>query len=105
MDSRTAGRNLRDERTWRRLVYVVLFVIAFNVVEVILWALLIVQFLSKLFSGRPIARAAEFGQQLATYAHQIVRFLTFHSDDTPWPFAPWPDDAPRDGDEDSSGSG
>lgn len=90
MDSDTARKNLKDERTWRRLVYIVLFLIAFNVVEMILWALLIVQFLSKLFSGRPIARAAEFGGQLASYAHQVVCFLTFSADHTPWPFAPWP---------------
>ena len=94
MDSNTAASHLKDERTWRRLVYIVLFAIAFNVVEVILWALLVVQFLARLFSGRPIERAAVFGQNLASYVYQIVCFLTFRTDETPWPFAPWPDGPP-----------
>jgi len=73
----------------------VLFAIAFNVVEMVLWALLLVQFLARLFSGKPIERASVFGQNLASYAYEIVRFLTFRSDETPWPFAPWPDGPPN----------
>jgi len=94
MHSNTAAKNLKDERTWRRLAYIILFIIAFNVVEVILWALVAVQFLARLFSGRPIERASVFGQNMASFAYQIVCFLTFRTDETPWPFAPWPDGPP-----------
>lgn len=91
MDPHTAANNLKNEQLWRRLAYIVVFVIAFNVAELVLWAVVAVQFLSRLFSGRPIERAAVFGQGLASYAYQIVCFLTFRTDQTPWPFAPWPD--------------
>ncbi|MDA1133181.1 MAG: DUF4389 domain-containing protein [Proteobacteria bacterium] len=91
MDPHTAANNLKNEQLWRRLAYIVVFVIAFNVAELVLWAVVAVQFLSRLFSGRPIERASVFGQGLASYAYQIVCFLTFRTDQTPWPFAPWPD--------------
>ena len=95
MDPETAAKNVLNENVWRRLVYIVLFAVAMNVVWMILWALVLVQFLSRLFSGKSIERAAEFGQNLATYAYEVVRFLTFRTDETPWPFAAWPHAAPQ----------
>ena len=94
MDADTAAKNLKSEATWRRLVYMIVFIIAFQVVEAVLTAVVVVQFLAKLFSRKPIERASVLGQNLASYVYQIVLFLTFRSDDTPWPFAPWPDGPP-----------
>ena len=94
MDADTAARNLKNDATWRRLVYMIVFVIAFQVSEAVLWAVVVVQFLSKVFSGKPIERASAFGQNLASYVYQIIVFLTFRSDETPWPFGPWPDGPP-----------
>jgi hypothetical protein len=38
---------------------------------------------------------------LASFVFQTIRFLTFASDDMPWPFSPWPDGASGD-DEDTT---
>ena len=40
-----------DRATWTRLVYIMLFIVAFNVGEFVLWAMVAVQFLSKLLTG------------------------------------------------------
>ncbi len=89
-------RSERDESIWLRLVFMILFAIAFNVAEFVLFVVACIQFLVKAFSGRVLAAGTEFGQNLATYIYEIIRFLTFRSNDMPWPFAPWPDGAPDD---------
>ncbi len=89
-------RNERDESIWLRLVFMILFAIAFNIAEFVLFVVACIQFLVKAFSGRVLAAGTEFGQNLATYIYEIIRFLTFRTNDMPWPFAPWPDGAPDD---------
>jgi hypothetical protein len=43
-----------------------------------------------LFTGATNARLREFGQSLAVFIYQIVLFVTFNSDERPFPFGPWP---------------
>ena len=37
---------------------------------------------------------AGFGQSLATYTYQIVMYLTFNTEEQPFPFADWPSGPP-----------
>lgn len=61
MDPEAVAKDILNENIWRRLVLVVLFAVALNVVWMILWALVLVQCLSRLFSGKAVERAAAFG--------------------------------------------
>jgi hypothetical protein len=70
------------------------FAIAFNVAEVVLWAITAVQFLFKLFTGVANQQLRGFGQSLGTFMYDVILFLTFRSDEKPFPFAPWPNGAP-----------
>ena len=88
-------KNLAESSTWLRLIYIILFVVIFNIVEFVLWVVVLVQFLAKLFTGNVIAQVSALGQILATYIYQIVLFLTFKSDEMPYPFGPWPSAAPE----------
>jgi hypothetical protein len=82
--------NVTKGETWMRLVYMVLFAIVLNVAEVVVAVIAVVQFVSKLFSGQINQQLAEFGEGLSIYFRQIIAFLTFRTDDKPFPFAPWP---------------
>lgn len=86
----------RGESIWLRLVFMILFAIAFNVAELVLFVVACVQFLTKALTGRVLSNGTAFGQSLATYVYEIIRFQTFRTDDMPWPFAPWPHGAPDD---------
>ncbi len=55
----------------------------------------IFQFLSLLFSEKPNRPLVTFGQNLNTYQYQINQFLTVNSEMYPFPFADWPDSAPK----------
>ena len=90
-------RNLTNGATWIRALYMVLFGVAFYVAEFVLIFVAVVQFLFKLFGGSTLARLEAFGAQLAAYMRDVVAFLTFASEEKPFPFAAWPEaeTAPR----------
>ncbi|MGH8512285.1 MAG: DUF4389 domain-containing protein [Gammaproteobacteria bacterium] len=35
-------------------------------------------------------RLVDFGQRLSTYIYQLLVYVTFKSDDKPYPFSDWP---------------
>ena len=83
-------RNVKDKDTWLRFVYLVVFGVAFYLSILLTFATSIFQFLAKLFGGHSFAGMSEFGENLAAYQAQVTRFLTFASDEKPFPFAPFP---------------
>ena len=85
--------HLSAKSTWIRLLYMILFVVAFNVAEIVTGVVVVVQFLFKLITGQANAQLLGFGHALAIYFRQIVAFLTYDSEDMPFPFAPWPEGA------------
>ncbi len=85
--------HLSNKSTWMRLLYMILFVIAFNVAEIVTGVIVVVQILFKLFTGQVNEQLQSFGHKLAIYFRQTVAFLTYDTEDMPYPFAPWPEGA------------
>jgi hypothetical protein len=83
-------KNVKDKDTWLRFVYLVVFGVAFYLSILLTFATSVFQFLAKLFSGSPFSGLAEFGENMAVYQGQVTRYLTFASDEKPFPFAPFP---------------
>ncbi|MCL2469001.1 MAG: DUF4389 domain-containing protein [Alphaproteobacteria bacterium] len=83
-------KNVKDKDTWLRFVYLVVFGFAFYLSIILTFAVSIFQFLAKLFSGKSFDGLATFGANLATYQAQVTSFLTFASDEKPFPFATFP---------------
>lgn len=73
-----------------RVLWMILFALVWRVAELVLLALVLVQLVYRLTSGRPHVGAMNFGDSLSQYVAQIGRFGSFHSDEKPWPFADWP---------------
>lgn len=86
--------NLKSRGTWLRLVYMILFAVLFYLAEIVLVVIAVLQFLWKLLSADTNARLTSFGEELGRYLYQIVRFLTFNSEQMPFPFDDWPGAAP-----------
>lgn len=82
--------HLKERSTWLRLVYMLILAVAWTVAEVVFVAVVVLQFLAKLFTGKPIDRLVYFGRNLAVYMAEIVRFQTFVSEELAFPFKPWP---------------
>lgn len=90
--SENLKENVKRRSIWLRLVFMIVLSVAFNVAEVIIFAVVAFQFLASLFSGQANDRLARFGRNLARYLQQIAVYVTFATDEKPFPFAPWPDE-------------
>lgn len=82
--------NLQAKPIWLRLLYMILFVIFWGVAEIVLAVVVVFQFIYS-FSGKTNENMRRLGQQLAEYVYQIIRFLTYNSEELPFPFAEWPE--------------
>ena len=83
-------QNLTRSETWLRLLYVILFAVIYTVAEIVLAALVVVQFGFVLVSGQKNSNLLEFGATLSRFMYDVLLYFTFMSDERPFPFSPWP---------------
>ena len=83
-------QNIKEKSTWLRGLYMLLFLIFYSVAKVIIFAIIAFQFVLSLLTGKTNDRLVKLGQSLSTYLYQIMIFLTFNSDEHPYPFGAWP---------------
>ena len=86
--------NLKQQSTWLRALYMLMFTLFYGIAEVVLFAVVIFQFLLVLFTGKGNPRLQKLGQTIATYIYQIIQYLTFNSDYQAYPFGAWPKGEP-----------
>lgn len=82
--------HVKSKSTWTRLIYLILYGIIYRVAEIVLLAITILQFFKALLTGSPFAQLQSFGGALAEYNRQLVAFLSYQSDEKPFPIGPWP---------------
>jgi len=82
--------NLSNTTTWGRALFMILFAIIYSVAEVVIGAVVIIQFFIVLFSGETNERLLRFGKELSRFIYQVFIYLTYNGEDKPFPFADWP---------------
>jgi hypothetical protein len=90
----TIKRRLTNPDLWVRGMFMILFAIAYSIAELVVVMVVVVQFLVVLFAGRTNEDLQTFGNNLSIYVYQILQFETFNTETRPFPFSPWPDEAP-----------
>ena len=93
--SEDVKNNLKSQSTWKRGLYMLLYLFFSRIAEVVLGAIVIFQFLLKLFTGETNERLRKLGQGLSTYVYQVFQFLAYNSEYHPYPFGAWPKGEPR----------
>lgn len=84
-------KNLTHGDAWLRVFFIVVFGFVYGVVNWVLAAVVLVQVCWSLITANTSDRLRSFGSSLGQYLRQIVRFLTYNSEDMPFPFADWPE--------------
>ncbi len=84
------GKTLERESIVLRILWMVLFAIIWQLAELLLGAVVLLQLGYRLFYGAPSGSLLGFGDSLCQYLAQIGRFGTFNSEEKPWPFTDWP---------------
>lgn len=81
---------LANSETWIRFAYMLLFMLLLMAARLIIFVVVVVQFLIVLMSGTDNENLRNLGQGLGKWVYQTVMFLTFNSDNKPFPFDEWP---------------
>ena len=87
--------NLKNQSTWMRGLYILIYAVFYTIAEIVLFAIIIFQFLLQLFTADTNDRLRKLGQGISTYIYQILQFMTFNSDYQPYPFGAWPKSEPK----------
>jgi len=86
--------NIKQQSTWLRGLYMLMYSLFYGVVEFVLFFIVIFQFFMVLLTGDNNPRLQKLGQSIATYAYQIIQYLTFNSNYHAYPFGAWPKGEP-----------
>ncbi len=82
-----------DKRNiWLRGLFMLLMLLVLHVCGTVLFVVAVIQFVIALVNGVPNERLAALGRNLGSYFRQIVLFLTFATEEVPFPFSDWPAD-------------
>jgi hypothetical protein len=94
MDQDELRENLIETSTWVRglnmLLFIVIYVLLYTLAEIVIFGVVIAQFVIKLITGSVNQRLLDLGYSTSTYVYQVFLFLTFVSEERPFPFSPWP---------------
>ena len=87
--------NLTKGSTWTRLLYIILYSITFKVAGFVVAIITLIQFVTALLNGgTPNKRLQDLGRVLAAYLRDVTAYLTYESDEKPFPIGDWPDTEP-----------
>jgi hypothetical protein len=81
--------HLKQPGTWQRIFFMLIFAVIIGFVRIMLWALVLFQVVSALLTGAANPNALKFGKVLSDYLYQILLFLTYNTDNMPFPFSEW----------------
>ncbi len=83
-------RTMDRESLILRIVWMLVFFFVWQLAELLLLGIVIVQLLLKLVKGEPSIDLMGLGDSVSQYIAQIGRFGTFNTEQKPWPMADWP---------------
>lgn len=83
------NENLKKISTWKRIFFMLIYSVIVGLVRILLWAVILLQVASILFTGKSNENILSFGSSLSAYVYHILLFLTFNTDDLPFPFSDW----------------
>lgn len=89
MHEELINENLKKIDTWKRIIFMLMFALIDSLVKLLLWLVILLQTASVLLTGNTNPNLLGFGTSLATYHYHILLFLTFSSEQLPFPFAEW----------------
>ncbi len=92
---RAFEEHLKSRSTWLRLLFMIVMIVCYAVSRIVVLTVIVLQFLTVLFTGKTNPALTKFGQSLATYTYQIIQYLAFNTELRPFPFdTRWPEGPP-----------
>ncbi|MCP5244452.1 MAG: DUF4389 domain-containing protein [Burkholderiales bacterium] len=76
-----------------RAIFMLFFIVVYSISKFLVTGIMIFQFVSIMLTEKPNEQILKFSQGLSIYISQIIQFLSFNSEQRPFPFSKWPDSA------------
>lgn len=90
-DGNAVEDNIKSKATWTRFLFMVICSILVWAASIVGGVVVVLGFLMLLFTGEVNRELRGVGQSLATYIYENIRYLTFNTEDRPFPFGgEWP---------------
>ena len=91
MDDNVKESLTRGE-TWMRGLFMVLIGIFYSIAEFLIFFAAFFNFVWLLFTRETHDRIRDFSDDLTVYAYQALQYISFNTEDMPFPWGPWPDE-------------
>lgn len=86
----TVKENVKNPDVWLRGLFILIFGVILYFAVILVWLVVVFQFITKLLTGDPNRQVADFNGGLLRYISLVLGYITFQSDEKPFPFSPWP---------------
>ncbi|MBE8215748.1 MAG: DUF4389 domain-containing protein [Endozoicomonadaceae bacterium] len=86
----TLKSRVYSKTLWLRIFYMAFFYILSRLVSLLIGICCILQTISRLLTGKLMMPVWDFTANLNAYMIQLIEFLTYRSEDKPFPFMEWP---------------
>lgn len=90
MSNKSGTPAYKQDAHWLRVLYNIMFYVIYKIVDLVIFGVLVIQLVISTFADSPNKQLQEFGAALSLYVKQIVSFISFASDEKPYPFSDWP---------------
>jgi Domain of unknown function (DUF4389) len=82
--------NAKNIDVWTRGLFILIYGVIFYFLFGLIWLVVIFQFFMKLITTKLNEPLLDFSDSLTKYVSQILFYITFKSEERPFPFSPWP---------------
>ena len=93
IDTVALTENIKEPSIWVNFFLKVFYLIFLNFIIPFFGFITLLQFLFSLGSKKPNDNLISFSKKISIYIYQIINFITYSSDERPWPFNAFPDKA------------
>ncbi|SEQ94875.1 protein of unknown function [Nitrosomonas sp. Nm51] len=74
-----------------RGLFMLFFIVIYSISKFLIIGVMLFQFVTILLTEKPNEQILKFSYGLGAYIYQIIQFLSFNSEQRPFPFSKWPD--------------
>ena len=90
-ESGKVEQNWKSQTTWLRLLFMCIYGLICSLAGMVGTVIVVLGFFWVLFTGEVNRELRQIGQAIAAYMYEIIRYMTFNTNDKPFPFGgSWP---------------
>lgn len=86
-----AKKGITTGAFWFRIIFMMVFFLAFQITKLLVGLGVCLQVIFLALTGEKNLFLQQTGANLTAYTYQLYRYLTFNSEEKPFPFAAWPE--------------